>query len=118
MIKGSPVLSRVILLAAAAAAAAIYVRPVQAQSKFDSMQLAQSLGDMLASESLCGLHYIQPAIEAFISKRVRADDLEFNSMLTLMTAGADSQLQNLSASAKTAHCAQTSRVAKNYGFIP
>ncbi|AQZ51933.1 hypothetical protein [Martelella mediterranea] len=88
----------------------------QAQD-FEMMQLAQNLGDVLASEEPCGLTYDQDAIAAFIADKVPADDMGFNSDLSTMTMGASYMFANMSGSQKTAHCAQTERVAKSYGFI-
>ena len=80
------------------------------------MELANSLGNVLASEEVCDLSYDQAAIAAFIEARVPADDLTFPSNLSLMTSGAAYQLKNMSVSAKTAHCTQAARIAKSYGF--
>ncbi|WP_244560180.1 signal recognition particle [Bosea sp. TND4EK4] len=82
-----------------------------------SMTLANELGSVLASEELCDLSYNQSAIAAFIEKRVKADDLGFATNLRMMTAGQEFQLKGISASSKTAHCAQIRRVAKAYGFV-
>ena len=85
--------------------------------QLESIELARNSGDLIASENFCNLEYDQGAIAAFIAKNVRADDMGFASTLELMTEGAKDQLKELSASAKTAHCAQTARVARSYGFI-
>lgn len=81
-----------------------------------SMQIANDLGTVLASEEVCGLSYDQAAIEAFIAKKVSADDMSFASTLNMMVMGSEAQIGDMSASAKTAHCAQIRRVAKSYGF--
>lgn len=83
----------------------------------DRMQLATSLGSVLGSEKGCGLTFSQPAIEKFIDDNVPADDMEFPSMLSMMTDGSEIQLREMSASSKTAHCRQISRIAKSYGFV-
>lgn len=83
----------------------------------ESMQLAESLGDVLASEEFCGLSYNQDAIRAFIDKHVRADDMQFTSTLQMMVSGNKVQNKEMSPSAKTAHCAQITRVARSYNFI-
>lgn len=85
--------------------------------QLESMQLAQNLGNVIASEKFCNLEYNQRAIADFIAKNVREDDMSFAGMLQLMTEGTEAQLNEMSASAKTAHCAQTARVARSYGFI-
>jgi len=84
----------------------------------DSMTVAQALGDLMGSEKYCGLLFNQDAIKKFIDSRVRADDMEFSSMLTVMTTGSQYANERRSLSEKTAHCAQISRVARSYGFIP
>lgn len=83
----------------------------------DSIEFATHLGNMLASESLCGLSYKPEAIEALIAKKVKADDIEFPTTLNLMTSGSEYRIRDLTASAKVAHCAQVRRAAKAYGFI-
>jgi hypothetical protein len=84
---------------------------VRAQGS-DSTEIADNLGNVIASEDFCGLHYNQEAIAAYISKHVRQDDMGFAGMLQLMTAGARVQLNQMSPSAKTAHCAQTAIAAE------
>lgn len=101
------VLSAVVSLAAASAAFA----------QADTMMVASQLGNVLAAEEFCGLTYDQEAIQAFIEKNVRADDMGFAGMLSLMTGGSESKQREMNASAKTAHCAQIRRVAKANGFI-
>ncbi len=51
------------------------------------MQVASSLGDLLASEQPCGLSFNKAAIDKFIDQNVPADDMEFTSMLATMTTG-------------------------------
>jgi hypothetical protein len=82
-----------------------------------SMRLAIDLGDVLGSETICGLTYDQAGIAAFIEKSVPANDMSFTSNLRMMTDAAQSENAELSGSAKTAHCAQITRVARSYGFI-
>lgn len=83
----------------------------------DSMQLAEDLGSVLASEAFCGLQYDQEAIRQFVQSHVRADDMGFNNMLGAETWSARHELEQMSPSLKTAHCAQTERVARSYKFI-
>lgn len=82
-----------------------------------TISLATDLGTVLASETACGLEFRQDAIAAFIEKKVADDDMSFPSMLQMMTAGAEMDLEDMSPSALTAHCTQIRRVAKSYGFI-
>lgn len=96
-------------------AATLLAAPAAAQD-FKSMQLANELGSVLASEELCELQFDQSGIAAFIEKRVKPDDLAFAGNLKAMTSGNGYQLKSMSASAKTAHCTQIRRVAKSYGF--
>jgi hypothetical protein len=83
----------------------------------ESMMLAQSLGTLLASEAFCGLQYDQAAIAAFIATEVSPDDMQFAPTLQMMTLGASSELEGMSASAKTAHCASVTQSARHHKFI-
>lgn len=89
--------------------------PAVAQT--DSMAVAMELGSVLASEEACGLSFDLAAIERFIEENVRADDMSFTSTLNMMTRGSAMQITDMSASEKTAHCAQIRRVALANGFI-
>src|SRR4051794_32484739 len=62
-----------ILPALGLVAALAFSAPSHAQAPLRSMTLAADLGGVLASENVCGLHFDQDAIAAFIDKRVRAD---------------------------------------------
>jgi hypothetical protein len=88
-----------------------------AHAQEDSMTMAVALGDVLGSEEFCDLKYDQNAIQQFIDKNVKKDDMQFPSSLKMMTEGARDQNKDLSPSAKTAHCEQIGRVARSYGFI-
>ncbi len=90
--------------------------PAIAANDLQSMQMATQLGNLLASEAFCELTFNQEAIAAFVEKKVPADDMQFPSMLSLMTSGAKVQLDQMSPSGKTAQCTQVRRVAKSYGF--
>lgn len=92
--------------------------PAHAWSALERMNAATKLGSVLGSEDLCGLTFNQDAISAYIDKTVPADDMEFASMLSMMTDGTSFQLKDMTPSQKTAHCRQTERVAKAFGFIP
>ena len=78
---------------------------------------ASQLGNMLASESFCGLSYDQDAIAGYISSMVPDTDMGFNGTMSMMITGIKTDFPKMSASEKTAHCAQTARVAKRYKFI-
>jgi hypothetical protein len=86
-------------------------------ASLDSFTLATALGDVLASESFCGLSYDQDAIKKFIDEHVHPNDMQFPSTLRMMTDGSQMQNDSMSPSEKTAHCAQITRVARSYGFI-
>ena len=79
--------------------------------------LALQLGTILGSEEFCGLEFDQQSIQAFIEKRVSANDLDFAASLSTMTSGTKYENKNFSASEKTARCTQVTRVAKTYGFL-
>lgn len=81
-----------------------------------SSDTALALGNVLASEEVCGLTYDQDAIGKYIEQNVAEDDMQFASTLQLMTEGTKLQLQDMGKSQLTAHCAQIKRVAKKYGF--
>ena len=101
----------------AAAVLALAAVGLAGAQNFDSMRLATDLGDVLASEEFCGLTYDQDAISTFIESKVKADDMSFTSTLRMMTDGVRYGLADMTDSQKTAHCRQTERVAKAYGFI-
>jgi hypothetical protein len=48
--------------------------------------LSLNLGTVLGSEEFCGLEYDQDAIQSFIEKHVSANDVDFASDLSTMTA--------------------------------
>lgn len=82
-----------------------------------SMQRAQELGMIIASEDICDLALDQTGIEAWIAANVPEGDMSFASNLSLMTQGAAFQLQGMSAAAKTAHCTAVRRTASAAGLI-
>lgn len=90
--------------------------PALAWSDTDRITFAGSLGSVLASEEMCGLTFNQQAITDLVAAKVPADDMEFPSTLNMMVSGAEFTNKRMSASQKTAHCAQISRVAKQYGL--
>lgn len=101
-----------------ATVALLLILPMPAQAMdLESLQLANALGNVLASEEPCGLRYDQAAIAEFVANKVNAEDLGFASSLNMQTMGAKVMITEMSESQKTAHCAQTTRVAKTYGFI-
>ena len=79
--------------------------------------MAAALGNVIGSEEFCNLKYDQKAIQQFINKNVKEDDMQFPSRLERMTEFARHQNKDLSPSAKTAHCTQIERIARSYGFI-
>lgn len=90
----------------------------QARSQsLETMQLATNLGTVIAAEAYCGLSYDQAAVAAYIERKVKPDDMSFPSTLQMMIEGSKFQLQSMSPSAKTAHCAQIKRIAATFGFI-
>jgi hypothetical protein len=69
------------------------------------------------AEEFCELEFDQRSIEAFVEKRVSANDLDFASSLSAMTSGTKYENQRFSPSEKTARCTQMIRVAKTYGLL-
>jgi len=102
-----------IRFAAPLTAAALLAAPAAA----DSTQKAMELGSVLAAEEPCGLAYDPEGIDRWIAANVAADDMGFASTLSLMTRGMARDVAGMSESARRAHCAQTARVARSFGFI-
>lgn len=88
-----------------------------AQMNLDSWRVSEQLGAVLGSEAACGLSYDPAAIDRFIDESVAADDMEFTSNLGVNTRSTVRQVEDMSASTLTAHCAQIRRVARSYGFV-
>ena len=86
-------------------------------SRADTTSFGNELGNLLASESVCGLKYRPEAIEALVRRRVGGDLVEFASTLSLLTSNAAFDLQSMSADAKAVHCAEVKKTARSYGFI-
>jgi hypothetical protein len=82
-----------------------------------SMARAQELASILASEQACGLTLDQRGIEAWIAANVAPDDLAFASNLQVMTMGQEYQQKDMTASARTAHCAAVRQAARAAGLI-
>jgi energy-converting hydrogenase Eha subunit B len=101
--------------ALATALAAAFAFPAAASAS--SMILANQLGSVLGSEEGCGLAFDQDAIEAWIEANVAADDMGFAGTLGLMSKGQARQIGDMTESERRAHCAQTRRVARSFGFI-
>ncbi|MBN9044651.1 MAG: signal recognition particle [Rhizobiales bacterium] len=98
-------------------AVAIGVTLSAAPARADSMVVANELGTILGSEEYCGLSLNQAGIEAYIEKRVRADDTQFAPMLNMMTEGTKVELRDQSPASKVAHCAQVRRSAKAHSLL-
>jgi hypothetical protein len=98
---------------------AVSLIPTSAQgwSDLDRMQAATALGDLLGSETACGLTYDHEAINRYIDENIPADDMQFTSFLQMSATGTEYQMNDLSESRKTAHCRQIERVARSHGFI-
>ncbi len=82
----------------------------------EMMEVINDLSTVIASEDFCGLTYDQAAIAAFVEAKVPADDMGFASSLNIQVTGSRYMNDKMTASAKTAHCTQITRVAKSYGF--
>ncbi|MBU2533339.1 MAG: signal recognition particle [Alphaproteobacteria bacterium] len=88
-----------------------------AAQSMNSSQVAIDLGTVLASEDACGLTYDQAAITGYIEDKVEADDMSFPSTLQMMTESTRYDIEDMSTSSLTAHCAQIRRIAKSYNFV-
>lgn len=89
--------------------------PVQADD-LTTMMRAGELGTVLAAEEFCGLTYDQAAIQVWITANVDPAAMNFASMLSTSTMGSEFSQKDMSASAKTAHCAAVAQTAIHYGF--
>ena len=96
---------------------AVLVPAVSAAQSTDSLVKAQELGNILASEELCGLVFNQDAIVRWIDDNTDPADMGFSGMLQMMTEGAKFGFPGMSESSKTAHCRSVERVAQHFGFI-
>lgn len=82
----------------------------------DPDKAASSLGNVLASEEVCQLHYDQAAIATWVETNIAETDMEFPATLARMVRGFKYELGEQSPSERTAHCAQVRRLAKTFGF--
>lgn len=96
---------------------ALTVAPAAAQSDLETMTLASNLGTVLGSEQFCGLTYDQGAIGRFIDERAPAGDMGFASFLQMSTSTQSFSNNEMSESARTAHCRAVANTARHYGFI-
>jgi hypothetical protein len=94
----------------------VFGTTAQAQS-MDTIKLASDLGTLLGSEKVCNLTYSEIAITMWIDVKVPPEDMSFASALSMMTESTAYGLQDISESARTAHCRSIERTAKHYGFI-
>ena len=83
----------------------------------DTTSFGNELGNLLASESVCGLKYRRGAIQELVRKQVGGDMVEFATTLSLLTSNAAFTIHRMSASAQAAHCAQMRVEAKALGFL-
>lgn len=89
----------------------------QAQTDHDIMMLADSLGTMIAAEDPCGLAYDQTAIGNFIDENIPGESMDFASQLQATISIESYSMDDMSASAKTAHCRAVENSARHHGFI-
>ncbi|SDO20178.1 hypothetical protein SAMN04488061_0552 [Filomicrobium insigne] len=99
-----------------AGAVALMPSTAHALSDMERFEIASNLARVIAAEEACGLSYDQAAIAAYVDKMVPPDDMKFPGELAMSTSGARFELEQMSKSAKTAHCRQIERVAKSHGF--
>jgi hypothetical protein len=96
--------------------ASVFGTMAQSQS-METIRLANDMGTLLGSEKVCNLTYNQDAITMWIDVKVPPEDMSFASALSMMTESTAYGLQDISESARTAHCRSIERTAKHYGFI-
>lgn len=99
----------------ALALACLAAQPAAAQ--MEEMMLATNIGSVIGSEKACGLTFDQAAIAAYVAANTPKGNLGFANTLTMMTQGTEFNLQSLSPSALTAHCAAITASATEMGFI-
>ncbi len=104
------------MIRAATIAIALIYGQANAQD-LDSMMRANELATVIGSEAYCGLTLDSAGIEAWIKANVAPNDLSFASTLQTMTMGQEFQQQEMSASAKIAHCAAVRQTAGAMGLI-
>ena len=88
----------------------------QSAAAMDSEKAADSLGNILASEEACELHYDQAAIAAWVEANVAATDMDFPDTLGRVVRVSKYEITKQSSSERTAHCVQVRRLAKTFGF--
>ncbi len=96
---------------------AVFLAAPAAAQTMASMQSATELGTVIGSEQACGLTLDQAGIEAWIAANVAEDDMSFASTLNMMVQGTAFQIEEMTQSAKTAHCAAVKRSAGKMGLI-
>lgn len=82
-----------------------------------SWMIAGELGQIIGSESACGLTYDQAAIKAFVVEKVDPSDMSFTSTLNMLTDAAARAFKDMTPSAKMAHCTAIEQSARHYGFV-
>lgn len=79
--------------------------------------LASDLGTILGSEQFCGLHLDQAGVSAWVKQNVPPGRMDFQGQLQVMTMGQKAFNDQMSAAAKTAHCAAVEQSARQAGLI-
>lgn len=106
-------LKRCSLLVTVALSTATPALPLNMQN----MEAAENLGNLLASEDMCGLSYDHDAIDAYVDANVDHTDMGFAGNLTSFIAMADMMLGDHSETARRAHCRAIEGTARHHGFI-
>lgn len=88
--------------------------PASAQSSLDT---AQRLANILASEEPCNLSINPDGIDAYVENNVAPDDLDFANNLRGMITVSDYSIASLSESELVAQCAATRRAARKFDLI-
>lgn len=92
--------------------------PIAASAQsIDSLQKATALGNLLASEELCGFVFNQDAIARWIDENTDPADMGFSATLHMMTEGAKFGFPDMSESSRTAHCRSIERTARHFDFV-
>lgn len=82
----------------------------------DARIFASDLGKLIAAEQPCGIVFDQAAIAAVVEKNVPAGQMDFMTYLDAGIGVGKRNLEQMSATARTAACVQARRVAMHLGL--
>lgn len=80
-------------------------------------ETAEQLGNLLGSETACGLTFDKDAVRAYIEKNVPASDLDFTRNLNTDVRLAEYRAKKMGSTQQAAHCFQVKRNAEALGLL-